>query len=122
MFARRRLAMCHDYNLPFGLWGMEQTEEQDNEMREVLKRFVLLCTSQHLADYVRRTSEEKQRARLCYCADYDYLGPVPEKPRYSPWEEQHAYVTFIALSPQKGLPLFLKLVEMFPDQQFLAVP
>merc|ERR1719487_2939190 len=100
---------------------MEQTEEQDNEMREVLKRFVLLCTSQHLVDYVLRSSEEKQRARLCYCADYDYLGPVPEESAYRPWEERHAYVTFVAPCPQKGLALFLRLVEMFPDQKFLAI-
>lgn len=45
---RKRLAMVHDYNLPIGPWGQEQTQEQLKEQRALCENFELFCASQHL--------------------------------------------------------------------------
>lgn len=40
--------MVHDYNLPIGPWGQEQTQEQLKEQRALCENFELFCASQHL--------------------------------------------------------------------------
>ncbi|CAK0845938.1 unnamed protein product [Prorocentrum cordatum] len=87
--ARCYVAMGHDYNLPYGPWGMAAEEEVTLRSRQLLEHAgtVMLCTSRHLTDYVHRFSEGKVRSRLCYCADYGYFDPwkkttlrVPPRP------------------------------------------
>ncbi|CAE7468368.1 ftsH3, partial [Symbiodinium necroappetens] len=60
---KRRLALQHDYNLPLGPWGQEQTPDQLKEHRSLLKGFELLCASQHLVDFVEKWGEGDFRAR-----------------------------------------------------------
>mmetsp|Transcript_11671 Transcript_11671/g.36399 ORF Transcript_11671/g.36399 Transcript_11671/m.36399 type:complete len:673 (+) Transcript_11671:117-2135(+) len=117
--AKRHLAMVHDYNLPFGPWGQEQTSEQLKEHATICEPFELLCASQHLAEFVEKWGDGKFRPRCCYAADYGYFDPAPET--LSPWEEKHAYVTCVGPCPEKGLCILAKLAEAMPDQQFLAV-
>lgn len=117
--AKRHVAMVHDYNLPFGPWGQEQTSEQLKEHAGMCEKFELLCASQHLADFVEKWGEGRFRARCCYAADYGYFDPAP--PPLSPWEEKHTHVTFVNPSPEKGLSIFMRLAEMMPETQFLAV-
>lgn len=78
--------MGHDYSLPFGPWGSEEEKVFEQEHRALLRRFVLLCTSQHLANYLRRWSVASPPggdggaaldARACYCADYNYFQDRP---------------------------------------------
>jgi len=116
---RRRLAMLHDYNLPFGPWGQEQTAEQLKEHITICEKFDLMCASKHLADFVEKWSEGGVRAHCCYAADYGYFDPAPEQ--LSPWEEKHSYVTFVSPCPEKGLAIFLKLAEAMPNTEFLAI-
>jgi len=117
--AKRHVAMAHDYNLPLGPWGQEQTTEQLKEHAAICEQFELLCASQHLADFVEKWGDGKFRSRCCYAADYGYFDPVPSA--LSPWEERHAYVTFVNPCPEKGLSIFMKLAETMPETQFLAV-
>lgn len=117
--AKRHLAMVHDYNLPFGPWGQEQTSEQLKEHAAIAEHFELLCSSQHLADFVEKWGDGKFRSRCCYAADYNYFDPAPNA--MSPWEEAHCHVTFVNPCPEKGLSIFLKLAEKMPDTKFLAV-
>ncbi|CAE8659916.1 unnamed protein product, partial [Polarella glacialis] len=116
---KRRIAMLHDYNLPFGPWGQEQTEEQAKEHTALLAAFELACASRHLADFVDKWGEGRFRARCCYAADYGYYDPVPQS--LCPWEDKHAFVTFISPCPEKGLSIFARLAESMPEVQFLAV-
>jgi len=117
---KRRLALQHDYNLPFGPWGQEQTPDQLKEHRSLLKGFELLCASQHLVDFVEKWGEGDFRARCCYAADFSLFDPLPQEP-LQPWEGQHSFVTFVSPCPEKGLSIFLRLAEALPDVQFLAV-
>mmetsp|Transcript_16906 Transcript_16906/g.39729 ORF Transcript_16906/g.39729 Transcript_16906/m.39729 type:complete len:671 (-) Transcript_16906:114-2126(-) len=117
--AKRHAAMAHDYNLPVGPWGQEQTTDQRDEHVAILEKFELLCASQHLADFVEKWGGGKFRPHCCYAADYNTFDPVPSS--FSPWEEQHTHVTFFNPCPEKGLSLFVKLAELMQDTQFLAV-
>jgi len=117
--AKLHLAMAHDYNLPFGPWGQEQTSEQLSEHAGICAHFDILCASQHLTDFVEKWGDGKFRSRCCYAADYNYFDPAPSP--LSPWEEKHSYVTFVNPCPEKGLSIFLKLAEKMPETQFLAV-
>lgn len=117
---KRRLALQHDYNLPLGPWGQEQTPDQLKEHRSLLKGFELLCASQHLVDFVEKWGEGDFRARCCYAADFSLFDPLPQEP-LQPWEGQHSFVTFVSPCPEKGLSIFLRLAEALPDVQFLAV-
>jgi len=117
--AKRHLAMAHDYNLPLGPWGQEQTAEQLREHAAVCESFELLCASRHLAEFVEKWGDGKFRSRCCYAADYSYFDPVPSPLR--PWEEQHAYVTCVNPCPEKGLSIFTRLAEAMPETRFLAV-
>jgi hypothetical protein len=116
---RRHLAMLHDYNVPFGPWGQEQTADQVKEHTAVCEKFDLMCASKHLADFVEKWSDGRVRAHCCYAADYAYFDPAPEV--LSPWEEKHSFVTFVSPSPEKGLAIFLKLAEAMPNTEFMAV-
>ena len=49
--------MVHDYNLPFGPWGQEQTMEQIKEHSSLCSSFELLCASKHLTDFVEKWGE-----------------------------------------------------------------
>mmetsp|Transcript_67286 Transcript_67286/g.161295 ORF Transcript_67286/g.161295 Transcript_67286/m.161295 type:complete len:667 (-) Transcript_67286:66-2066(-) len=117
--AKRHLAMVHDYNLPCGPWGQEQTEEQIKEHMGALEKFHLLCASRHLAEFIDKWSEGRCAAQSCYAADYCYFDPVPQP--LSPWEEAHSFVTFVGPCPEKGLSIFARLAEALPQVQFLAV-
>ncbi|CAE7029123.1 ftsH, partial [Symbiodinium sp. CCMP2456] len=117
---KRRLALQHDYNLPLGPWGQEQTPDQLKEHRSLLKGFELLCASQHLVDFVEKWGEGDFRARCCYAADFSLFDPLPQEP-LQPWEGLHSFVTFVSPCPEKGLSIFLRLAEALPDVQFLAV-
>mmetsp|Transcript_62206 Transcript_62206/g.160401 ORF Transcript_62206/g.160401 Transcript_62206/m.160401 type:complete len:671 (+) Transcript_62206:105-2117(+) len=116
---KKRLAMAHDYNLPFGPWGQEQTAEQVKEHSSICEHFEIMCASKHLSDFVEKWGEGTYRATCCYAADYNYFDPVPEP--LSPWEEKHTYVTFVNPSPEKGLSIFAALAQMMPDVKFMAV-
>mmetsp|Transcript_50054 Transcript_50054/g.139053 ORF Transcript_50054/g.139053 Transcript_50054/m.139053 type:complete len:673 (-) Transcript_50054:239-2257(-) len=117
--AKQHVAVAHDYNFPFGPWGQEQTTEQLRDHGAMCEKFEILCASQHLADFVEKWGDGKFRAHCCYAADYGYFDPLPAA--LSPWEEKHSYVTFINPCPEKGLSIFVKLAEMMPQTQFLAV-
>lgn len=116
---RRRCVMVHDYNLPVGPWGQEQTEEQLKEHQTICEQFELLCASQHLTDFVEKFGEGRFRPRLCYPADYDFFDPAPQT--LSPWEEKQSFVTLVSPCPEKGMSIFVKLAEAMPETQFLAV-
>ena len=131
--------MVHDYNLPIGPWGQEQTQEQLKEQRALCENFELFCASQHLTapwhlyvlislkelnhakseDFVEKWGDGTFRPRCCYAADYSYFEPMPEAMKV--WEDGHAFVTFVSPCPEKGLSIFLRLAESMPDVQFLAV-
>lgn len=114
---KRRFAMLHDYNLPFGPWGQEQTAEQLNEHMAVCEKFQLLCASQHLTDFVEKWGEGRFGAQCCYAADYGYFDPLPP-----PLESgESSFVTIVGPCPEKGLSVFVRLAETMPDVQFLAV-
>lgn len=117
---KKRLAMLHDYNIPFGPWGQEQTAEQLKEHTSLCEQFEFLCSSKHLTDFVEKWGEGRFRARCSYAVDYSCFDPLPEQP-LSPWEEKHSYVTFLSPCPEKGLSIFLRLVQLMPEVQFLAV-
>mmetsp|Transcript_77797 Transcript_77797/g.175902 ORF Transcript_77797/g.175902 Transcript_77797/m.175902 type:complete len:673 (-) Transcript_77797:107-2125(-) len=117
--ARRHLAFAHDYNLPFGPWGQEQTADQLKDHSAICEHFELLCASNHLTDFVEKWGEGRFRSRCSYAADYGFFDPVPEP--LSPWEEGHAYVTCVSPCPEKGLSILAKLAEAMPETQFLAV-
>jgi len=117
--SRRRLAMAHDYDLPFGPWGQEQTSEQLQEHCSICEKFELLCSSRHLTEFVEKWGEGRFRSRCCYAADYGYFDPVPAA--LSPWEARHEFVTLVSPSPEKGLCILLRLAEAMPDVKFLAV-
>jgi len=116
---KKRACMVHDYNLPFGPWGQEQTVDQIKEHSTLCANFELLCASQHLTEFVEKWGGGTFRSRCCYAADYAYFDPVPEA--YQPWEGKHSYVTFLSPCPEKGLSIFLRIAESLPDVQFLAV-
>eukprot|EP00747_Dinoflagellata_sp_TGD_P166570 gnl/TRDRNA2_/TRDRNA2_189550_c0_seq1.p1 gnl/TRDRNA2_/TRDRNA2_189550_c0~~gnl/TRDRNA2_/TRDRNA2_189550_c0_seq1.p1 ORF type:complete len:672 (+),score=152.42 gnl/TRDRNA2_/TRDRNA2_189550_c0_seq1:77-2092(+) len=116
---KRRLAMVHDYNLPFGPWGQELTAEQSKEHRTIAETFELMCASKHLVEFVEKWGEGAFRSRLAYAADYGYFDPVPQP--FSPWESKHSCVTFVSPCPEKGLCIFAKLAEMMPQTEFLAI-
>jgi len=116
---KRRLAMIHDYNLPFGPWGQEQTTEQVKEHTSICEKFELMCASKHLADFVEKWGGDNFRAHCCYAADYDYFGSVLES--FSPWEQQHSFVTLVSPCPEKGLSILCKLAENMPQTQFLVI-
>ena len=54
---KKRACMVHDYNLPFGPWGQEQTMEQIKEHSSLCSSFELLCASKHLTDFVEKWGE-----------------------------------------------------------------
>ncbi|CAK9040735.1 Hypothetical protein (Fragment), partial [Durusdinium trenchii] len=116
--AKKYVAMGHDYNLPFGPWGMEVEPEMLALHRVLIQdsRMTMFCTSQHLVDFVHRFSQGRVKTRLCYCADYGYFDsedlPLANEPRY---------VTLISPSPAKGLAILLRLALMLPDVEFLCV-
>jgi hypothetical protein len=116
---KRRLALSSDYNLPFGPWGQEQTQEQLKDTSGVLEKYEMLCASKHLAEFVEKWGEGRFNSHCCYAADYDCFDPVPSP--LSPWEEKHTYVTFVSPCPEKGLSVFMKLASAMPETQFLAV-
>lgn len=116
---RRRVAMAHGYDLPFGPWGQEHTLEQISEFSSLLENFELFCASRHLMEFVEKWGEGRFPARCCYAADYGYFDP-PVAPM-APWEEGHTHVTFVSPCPEKGLSLFLGLAKSMPETQFLAV-
>lgn len=117
---KKRLAMVHDYNLPVGPWGQEQTKEQIKEHSSLCASYELLCASQHLTEFVEKWGEGALRPICCYAADYAYFDPVPQEP-YQPWEGKHDFITFVSPCPEKGLSIFLRVAESMPDVQFLAV-
>lgn len=116
---RRRLAMLHDYNMPFGPWGQEQTEEQLKEHVALCEKFEFMCASKHLADFIEKWGDGRVRAHCCYAADYAYFDPSPEV--LSPWDSKHSFVTFVSPSPEKGLSVFMKLAEIMPATEFLVI-
>lgn len=120
--ARRYVVMGHDYNLPYGPWGMEVEAEALPEHRRLLEdpRTTMFCTSQHLANFVTRFSHGRVRTQLCYCADYGYFDRVPGSGALSPCADGDC-VTFISPCPAKGLPIVLRLAVMLPDAKFLCV-
>lgn len=115
---RLRTAMAHDYNLPFGPWGQEQTADQLKEHAAICEKFNLLCASQHLADFVEKWGEGRFQSRCAYAADYCYFDPSPSPSNPSNLASD---VTFISPSPEKGLSIFLRLVESMPETRFMAV-
>ncbi|CAL1161589.1 unnamed protein product [Cladocopium goreaui] len=117
--AKKYVVMGHDYNLPFGPWGME-VEPQMLALHQTFiqnPKICMFCTSQHLADFVQKFSQGKVKTKLCYCADYGYFdGKVqPVQP------DEQKYVTFISPCPAKGLAIVLRLALMFPKVEFLCV-
>eukprot|EP00434_Breviolum_minutum_P000282 symbB.v1.2.000234.t1/scaffold4.1/size633627/16 len=114
--AKRFAAMSHDYNLPYGPWGVREAWSCHESHLRLLDRTLLLCTSRHLAEYFSRWSGGKVATRLCYCADYGYfdrfLGQDPSRGRF---------VTFISPCPAKGLCIFLRVARSLPTVRFLAV-
>eukprot|EP00439_Symbiodinium_sp_Y106_P076416 s3379_g15.t1 len=76
--SKRCVVMGHDYNLPFGPWGMEAEPTSLSVHRELLKNpnLVMFCTSQHLCNFVERFSEGDVQTCLCYCADYGYFDSI----------------------------------------------
>jgi len=117
--ARKHVTMLHDYNLPFGPWGQEQTEEQLREHRSLCEGFEVWCASSHLADFVGTWSECRCRATCCYAADYGYFEPMPAV--LSPWENTNTYVTLINPCPEKGMCVLARLASRMPETRFLAV-
>eukprot|EP00811_Abedinium_folium_P018919 NODE_2784_length_2146_cov_3.500248.p1 GENE.NODE_2784_length_2146_cov_3.500248~~NODE_2784_length_2146_cov_3.500248.p1 ORF type:complete len:676 (-),score=199.37 NODE_2784_length_2146_cov_3.500248:55-2082(-) len=118
---KRRFALAYDYNLPYGPWGQEQTAEQLKEHAGLCEKFEFLCASQHLAEYVEKWSDGACRAQCSYAADYGYFLPPVPVIVLRPWEAQHSYVTFVSPCPEKGLCVFLRLAELLPMTQFLAI-
>lgn len=51
---KKRACMVHDYNLPFGPWGQEQTVDQIKEHSTLCANFELFCASQHLTEFVEK--------------------------------------------------------------------
>jgi len=122
--ARTYAVMGHDYNLPYGPWGMEVDEESLMEHRKSLEHTscTMLCTSQHLCDYITRFSNERIRTRLCYCADYGYFDlSVGQHTTFPPQICEGPCVTMISPCPSKGLPILLRLALMLPSVCFLCV-
>ena len=117
--ARRHFAMVHDYNLPFGPWGQEQTAEQLKEHAAALEKFNLLCASKHLSEFIEKWGDGRYRTECCYAADYCYFDPVPEP--LSLAEESHKFVTLVSPCPEKGLSILACLAETLPQVDFLAV-
>ncbi|CAJ1433659.1 unnamed protein product [Effrenium voratum] len=117
--ATKYVVMGHDYNLPFGPWGMEVEPDMLALHKSFIQdpRVTMFCTSQHLQHYVERFSDGKVKTRLCYCADYGYF----DGPNFPPEKCEGKYVTFISPSPAKGLAIVLRLALMFPDTEFLCV-
>ncbi|CAJ1440901.1 unnamed protein product [Effrenium voratum] len=103
---KRRVAIVHDYNLPFGPWG------------SLCEAFELFCASQHLADFVEKWAVGC-RALCAYSADYGFFEPLPAG--FEVTEGKHSFVTFVSPCPEKGLSIFLRLAQQLPDVQFLAV-
>lgn len=124
--ARRYVVMGHDYNLPYGPWGMEVDPEtipaHQKELEE--ERTVMFCTSQHLASFLTRFSNGRVQTRLCYCADYGYFDPPSgtSAGSFPPSVcEAGDCVTLISPCPSKGLPILLRLALMFEHVRFLCV-
>lgn len=118
--------MGHDYNLPYGPWGMEVDAKHVLAHREALEKehTTILCTSQHLVDYLTHFSNGRVRARLCYCADYGYFD-LPSESVSSSFPPKACTrgdcVTFISPCPSKGLPIVLRLALMLHHVCFLCV-
>ncbi|OLQ08542.1 hypothetical protein AK812_SmicGene7964 [Symbiodinium microadriaticum] len=116
--AKVQVAMGHDYNQPYGPWGVREAWPALHEVHcRLMERTVLLATSRHLADFVRRWSAEKVDARVCYCADYGYFDRFLTSSSVGGGE----YVTFISPCPAKGLCIFLRLAQDLPTVRFRAV-
>ncbi|CAE7833026.1 unnamed protein product [Symbiodinium microadriaticum] len=120
--SKKCVVMGHDYNLPFGPWGMEAEPTSLAVHRELLQNpnLVMFCTSQHLCNFVERFSEGGVQTCLCYCADYGYFDSIHG---FSPPAlcDKGQYVTFISPCPAKGLAVVLRLALMFANIQFLCV-
>lgn len=109
-------AMSHDYNIPYGPWGVREGKSYHQNHLDLLERTLLLCTSRHLAEYLTRWSGGKVSTRLCYCADYGYFD------RYlGDADSEGRFVTFISPCPAKGLCIFLRVARSLPALRFLAV-
>lgn len=116
--AKVQVAMGHDYNLPYGPWGVREAWPALHEVHcRLMERTVLLATSRHLADFVRRWSADKVDARVCYCADYGYFDRFLTSSSVAGGD----YVTFISPCPAKGLCIFLRLAQDLPTVRFRAV-
>ncbi|CAK9013441.1 Hypothetical protein (Fragment) [Durusdinium trenchii] len=116
--ARSHMAMCYDYQVPYGPWGVREAEALRYESHlRLLGKTVLLCTSRHLAEYVKRWSKGTVETRLCYCADYGYFDRFLAAP-----PARGRCVTFISPCPAKGLCIFLRVAKSLPSLHFLAVP
>lgn len=106
----------HDYNIPYGPWGVREGKSYHQSHLDLLERTLLLCTSRHLAEYLTRWSGGKVSTRLCYCADYGYFD------RYlGDADSEGRFVTFISPCPAKGLCIFLRVARSLPALRFLAV-
>lgn len=122
--AKEYVVMGHDYNLPYGPWGMEVDANliPKHHQRLEAERTTMFCTSRHLADYITRFSEGRVQTRLCYCADYGYFdssnGPSGFPP---PICDTGECVVFISPCPAKGLPILLRLAVMLSHVRFLCV-
>lgn len=116
--AGRYCLMGHDYQLPYGPWGTREGVPERHEMHcRLLDSTTALCTSEHLAEYLRRWSEGRMDARVCYCASYGYFDSEP----LPALAQQGELVTFISPCPAKGLSIFQRLALSLPDAKFLAV-
>lgn len=126
MLAKHYLVMGHDYNLPYGPWGMEVQPDSLTVHRALLedRRTSVFCTSQHLADFINRFSQGNVHTDLCYCADYGYFDQSSgNDAEYSPPNvcNEGDCVTVISPCSAKGLSIVLRLAMMMPDVKFLCV-
>jgi len=115
---KKHLVMLHDYNIPVGPWGQEQTPQQLSEHVAMSEKFEFLCASRHLAEYVEKWSDGRFTSHCTYAADYNYFDPVPEPTELG---ESQKFVTFVGPCPEKGLSIFLRLAELMSEVPFLAV-
>eukprot|EP00929_Paragymnodinium_shiwhaense_P056095 TRINITY_DN28080_c0_g1_i1.p1 TRINITY_DN28080_c0_g1~~TRINITY_DN28080_c0_g1_i1.p1 ORF type:complete len:674 (+),score=202.51 TRINITY_DN28080_c0_g1_i1:74-2095(+) len=115
---RCHLALLHDYNLPFGVWGQEQTDEQLKQHAKLLQGFRLCCASRHLCSYVS-TWSDSSKPSCAYAASYDYFCPAPDPP--APMNEENGYVTVVSPCPEKGLCLLARLASAMRSTRFLAI-
>mmetsp|Transcript_5398 Transcript_5398/g.12441 ORF Transcript_5398/g.12441 Transcript_5398/m.12441 type:complete len:591 (-) Transcript_5398:87-1859(-) len=118
--ARVHIAMGHDYNLPYGPWGVREAWPVAHEAHcRLLDRTKILATSRHLAEFLQRWSQGRVDARVCYCADYGYFDRFLHPSGNS--AKGGEYITFISPCPAKGLCIFLRLAKDLPSARFRAV-